>query len=228
MRKIKIAPSILSANFATMGADVEMLERCGADYVHCDVMDGSFVNPITFGGQMVKAIRKITKLPLDVHLMIVHPETQVKNFADAGTDILTFHYEAVEAKDDKTKDECVADLLQKIRESGMKAGLVINPATPVSVLKPFVTMVDQILLMTVVAGYGGQSFIPYTLDKIKELRAYTDELGIDLDIEVDGGITEENIATVLEAGANVIVAGSTVFKSSDKERTIRVLRGESV
>lgn len=228
MRTIKIAPSILSANFVRMEEDIKELERCGADMVHCDVMDGTFVNPITFGGQMVKAVRKITSLPLDVHLMIVHPQTQIKNFADAGADILTIHYEACESENGKSKDEFVADLLNEIRQNGMKAGLVINPATPVSVLKPFVAMADQILLMSVVPGYGGQSFIPSSLEKIRELRSYADEANVDLDIEVDGGITEENIGSVLEAGANVIVAGSTVFKAPDKAKTIKILRGEQV
>ncbi|MBO5525375.1 MAG: ribulose-phosphate 3-epimerase [Clostridia bacterium] len=227
MRKIKIAPSILSANFAKMGEEVEYLEKCGADLIHCDVMDGTFVNPITFGAQMVKEIRKITKLPLDVHLMITHPQSQIVNFAEAGADIVLVHYEACNfTAGYRTQEECIDDIISMIHRHGMKAGLVINPDTSTSVLRPYVTLADQILLMSVVPGYGGKTFIPETLDKIRLVRQYADAIGKEIDIEVDGGITEENVDSVIRAGANVIVAGSTIFKSEDKARTIRRLRGE--
>ncbi|MGN1234542.1 MAG: ribulose-phosphate 3-epimerase [Christensenellaceae bacterium] len=229
MNRIKIAPSILSANFARMGEEVENLERCGADMIHCDVMDGTFVNPITFGAQMVKEIRKLTKLPLDVHLMITHPQSQIENFADAGADIVTVHYEACNfAAGYRTQEECIFDVISMIRKYQMKAGLVINPDTSTSVLRPYISLIDQILLMSVVPGYGGKTFIPKTLTKIRTVRSFADEVGKEIDIEVDGGITEENAGAVIEAGANVIVAGSTIFKSEDKARTIRILRGEQI
>lgn len=219
-----VAPSILSADFSRMGEEVEMLEYCGADLIHCDVMDGSFVNPITFGAQMVKEIRKRTKLPLDVHLMIEHPQTQIENFARAGANTVTVHYEACY----RIRKQYIKDTLYMIRAKGMRCGLVVNPSTPVEVVKPYLLLLDQVLLMSVVPGYGGKLFIPETLDKIRQLRSYILETGKEIDIEVDGGITESNVHSVLEAGANIIVAGSTVFNSPDKVVTIKRLRGENV
>lgn len=216
MYQIKIAPSILASDFSKTGETVRKLEENGADYVHCDVMDGNFVPPITFGAQMVKAIRPHTKLPLDCHLMVLHPETHIEDFVKAGADIITVHFEACD----------VPALFKQIKSYGVKASAVINPETPVERIFPAAEEADMILLMSVRPGWGGQKFIPDTLKKIEALREYCVKIGRpDLDIEVDGGVTEENIGDVLHAGANVIVAGSTVFKSADMGATIRRLRG---
>lgn len=218
MLKIKIAPSILASDFAKVGETVRLLEENGADYVHCDVMDGNFVPPITFGAQMVKAIRPHTKLPLDCHLMVLHPETHVEDFVKAGADIVTVHVEACGAG--------TIDLLKKIRGCGVKAGAVLNPATRIEEIFPAAEVADMLLVMSVVPGWGGQKFIPESLAKIEALRNYCVKIGRpDLDIEVDGGITEENVKQVIAAGANVIVAGSTVFKSANMRETIERLRG---
>ena len=218
MVEIKIAPSILASDFSKAGETVRLLEKNGADLIHCDVMDGNFVPPITFGAQLVKAIRPHTKLPLDCHLMTLHPETHVEDFAKAGADIITIHVEACQKN--------TLSVLKKIKDLGVKAGAVINPETPVDCLYPLAEEVDMFLLMSVHPGWGGQAFIPETLDKIRALRDYCDKLGrFDLDVEVDGGITEDNVMKVLRAGANVIVAGSTVFRSDDMAGTIRALRG---
>ncbi len=213
---IKIAPSILASDFSRVGKAVEELERCGADYVHCDVMDGNFVPPITFGAQMVKAIRPHTKLPLDCHLMVLHPETHIEDFARAGADIVTVHAEACD----------LGALFKTIASFGMKKSAVVNPETPVEALFPAVDGgADMLLLMSVHPGWGGQKFIGGTLKKIETLRNYCIRQGKpDLDIEVDGGITEENVKDVISAGANVIVAGSTVFRAADMAATIRRLR----
>lgn len=215
MYQIKIAPSILASDFSKVGETVKKLEENGADYVHCDVMDGNFVPPITFGAQMVKAIRPHTNLPLDCHLMVLHPETHVEDFAAAGADIITVHLEAC----DYTK------LFRKIRALGVKASAVINPETPVESVFSAAEEADMILLMSVRPGWGGQKFIPETLKKLEALRDYCVKIGRpDLDIEVDGGITEENAGSVIAAGANVIVAGSAVFRSPDMKTTIERLR----
>ncbi len=214
--KIKIAPSILASDFSKVGEEVARLEKCGADYVHCDVMDGNFVPPITFGAQMVKAIRPHTKLPLDCHLMVLHPETLLKDFAEAGADIITVHAEAGD----------LSKLFQTIEGCGVKKSAVVNPETDVEKLFPAAETADMLLLMSVHPGWGGQKFIPETLRKIEKLRNYCVKIGRpELDIEVDGGITEANVGDVLKAGANVIVAGSTVFRSPDMAATIKRLRG---
>jgi ribulose-phosphate 3-epimerase len=219
--QIKIAPSILSADFSVMGETIKKLERSGADVIHCDVMDGSFVEPITFGGQMVKNIRPLTKLPLDCHLMIEHPKTQVKFFVDAGADIITVHYEACK----KISPDYLKETLELIRSYGVKCGAVINPDADAQDIFPVLPLCDMVLVMSVFPGYGGQKFISSTLNNVKALRAEAIRIGKpDLDIEIDGGITLENIAEVRKAGANVIVAGSTVFKSADMAATIAALK----
>lgn len=219
--KTKIAPSILSADFSVMGEAVKKLEQSGADLVHCDVMDGTFVEPITFGGQMVKNIRSLTKLPLDVHLMIEHPKTQIKFFAEAGADIITVHYEACK----KISDDYLSETLELIKSYGVKCGAVVNPDVPVENIFPVFPLCDMVLLMSVFPGYGGQKFISEVLEKVKKARAYAAQIGKpDLDIEIDGGVTEENAAAIRAAGANVLVAGSTVFKSSDMAKTIANLK----
>lgn len=216
MKTIKIAPSILSANFAKMGDEVRRLEQSGADIVHCDVMDGVFVNNITFGIKMVEDLRKITTLPLDCHLMIVHPEKYVERFAEAGADIITVHYEACK---DKLKE-----VLTLIKNAGVKCGAVINPDTPVEKIKGVIPMCDMVLVMSVFPGFGGQKFIPEALDKLREVKAIVDACGKEIDIQIDGGVSERNVAEVKAAGANVIVAGSAVFKAENMAEAIAQLK----
>lgn len=216
----KIAPSILSADFSAMGAAIEKLQKSGADLIHCDVMDGTFVEPITFGGQMVKNIRPLTKLPLDVHLMIEHPKTQIKFFAEAGADIITVHFEACE----KISPTYLKETLELIKSYGIKCGAVVNPDTPVEKIFPVFPLCDMALLMSVFPGYGGQKFIEGTIEKVKMAREYARNNGLSLDIEIDGGVTEENAEKIKAAGANVLVAGSTVFKAKDMAATIAALK----
>ncbi len=216
MKKIQIAPSILSADFSKMGEEIINLEKCGADLVHCDVMDGVFVNNITFGLKMIADIRKITKLPLDCHLMIVHPEKYVERFAKAGADIITVHYEACQ--------DNLKEVLQLIKSAGAKCGAVINPDTPVEKIADVIPMCDMVLVMSVFPGFAGQKFIPEALDKLRQVKAIVEQSGKDIDIEIDGGITEENVEEVKKAGANVIVAGNTVFKAQDKTACIAKLK----
>lgn len=216
MKTIKIAPSILSANFAKMGDEVRRLEQSGADIVHCDVMDGVFVNNITFGIKMVEDLRKITTLPLDCHLMIVHPEKYVERFAEAGADIITVHYEAC-------KDN-LKEVLTLIKNAGVKCGAVINPDTPVEKIKDVIPMCDMVLVMSVFPGFGGQKFIPEALDKLREVKAIVDACGREIDIQIDGGVSEQNVAEVKAAGANVIVAGSAVFKAENMAEAIAQLK----
>ena len=216
MKTIKIAPSILSADFSKMGEEVKMLEACGADLVHCDVMDGVFVNNITFGIKMVADIRKQTKLPLDCHLMIVHPEKYVERFAKAGADIITVHYE--------TCRDNLKEVLELIKSTGVKCGAVINPDTPVEKIADVIPMCDMVLVMSVFPGFGGQKFIPEALDKLRQVKAIVAACGKDIDIEIDGGVTLENVETVKAAGANVIVAGSAVFNAPDRKAAIEILK----
>ncbi len=216
MKTIKIAPSILSADFSKMGEEVLALQANGADIVHCDVMDGVFVNNITFGIKMVEDLRKVTTLPLDCHLMIVNPEKYVERFAKAGADIITVHYEACK--------ENLKNVLQLIKDTGVKCGAVINPDTPVDCIKDVIPMCDMVLVMSVFPGFGGQKFIPEALDKLRQVKAIVDACGKDIDIQIDGGVTEENVDEIKKAGANVIVAGSTVFRAADKRATIARLK----
>lgn len=216
MKKIKIAPSILSADFSKMGEEVRSLEKSGADIVHCDVMDGVFVNNITFGIKMVEDIRKETKLPLDCHLMIVNPEKYVERFAKAGADIITVHYEACQ--------DNLKEVLTLIKSTGVKCGAVINPDTPVEKIKDEILLCDMVLVMSVFPGFGGQKFIPSALDKLREIRAIIDGSGKEIDLEIDGGVTGENVAEIKAAGANVIVAGSAIFKAENRAETIEKLR----
>ena len=216
MKKVWIAPSILSADFAKMGEEVRSIEACGADVVHYDVMDGVFVNNITFGLKMLEDIRPYTKLPIDAHLMIVNPEKYVERFAKAGADYITVHYEAC-------KDN-LREVLELIRSTGVKCGAVINPDTPVEKIKDVIPLCDMVLVMSVFPGFGGQKFIPSALEKLREIRKIIDESGKEILLEIDGGITAENVAEVKAAGADVIVAGSAVFKAADRAAMIAKLK----
>ena len=216
MKTIKIAPSILSADFSKMGEEVKNLEKNGADLVHCDVMDGVFVNNITFGIKMVEDLRKITTLPLDCHLMIVHPEKYVERFVKAGADIVTVHFEAC-------KDN-LKETLALIKQAGAKCGAVINPDTPFEAIEEVIPLCDMVLVMSVFPGFGGQSFIYEVLDKVKKIRAVIDSLDKEIDLEIDGGINPETVVLAKEAGANVIVAGSSVFKAADRKQAIETLK----
>ncbi len=216
MGTIKFAPSILSADFAKLAAEVQEVERAGADWIHVDVMDGHFVPNMTLGPLVVEALRPHTKLPLDVHLMISEPARYVQDFAKAGADYISVHAEA---------DVHLHRTVQLIRDAGAKPGVVINPATPVEQLAPIVADVDLVLLMTVNPGFGGQSFIPSVLDKLRKLRAMLTQQGLShIDVEVDGGINAATAPLVVEAGANVLVAGNAVFGRPDRAEALAELR----
>lgn len=219
---VKIAPSILSADFSRMGEAIKLCEESGADLIHCDVMDGSFVEPITFGGQMVKNIRPLTKLPLDVHLMIEHPKTQIKFFAEAGADIITVHCEACA----KISPDYLRETLELIKSYGVKCGAVVNPDVPVENIFPVFPLCDMVLIMSVFPGYGGQKFIESAIEKIKSAREYAATIGKpDMDIEVDGGINMLTAPRAAAAGANVLVAGSALFGAPDFAEAVKKMRG---
>jgi len=218
MTKIKIAPSILSADFADLGVEIQAVEKAGADIIHVDVMDGHFVPNLTIGPVVINSIRKTTKLPFDVHLMIETPEKYIEAYAKAGADIITFHHEAV-------KDSSA--VIKQIKALGKKAGISIKPNTSEQVLKDIVAELDLILVMSVEPGFGGQKFMPNSIEKLQKLRKMIDATGRDIMLEVDGGINRETIKFVLDAGADTIVAGSAVFggDAGKYAENIRILRG---
>ncbi len=212
---IKLAPSILSADFARLLEDVKKVEKAGCEYLHIDVMDGHFVPNITLGPGIVKSLRKDVNMVFDAHLMIENPDNYIKEFADAGCDIIVVHQEACTH---------LHRTIQNIKSHGVKAGVALNPATPIETIKYVLEDVDMVLLMSVNPGFGGQSYIPVVTKKIKELRALIDEMGLDIDIEVDGGVKPSNISEVVNAGANVIVAGSAIFNAGDIDEAVKSLR----
>ncbi|MBS7045938.1 MAG: ribulose-phosphate 3-epimerase [Eubacterium sp.] len=203
-----LSPSILSADFTKLGEEIETIDNAGAEYIHVDVMDGMFVPSISYGMPVIKSIRKSTGKVFDVHLMISEPIRYIADFAASGADMITVHVEACSD---------VVATIEKIREYKLKIGITLNPDTPVSAIKPYLNRVDMVLIMSVNPGFGGQKFITSSVDKIKEVKRLRDELNLSYDIEVDGGINIDNLATVLEAGANVIVAGSAIFRGDAAE-----------
>jgi ribulose-phosphate 3-epimerase len=214
---VKLSPSILASDFSMLGEEVKKLERFGADFVHIDVMDGNFVPNISLGIPVIKSIRKHTTLPFDVHLMIENPARYIDDFVAAGADLITVHYEA---------DRHIDRTVNYIKSKGVKAGIALNPGTPISNIKNLISQVDMVLVMTVNPGFGGQKFIPYTMDKVRELKELAISLNPDLLIEVDGGIDATNIKSIAECGANVIVAGSSVFSNDNIEENIKNLKLE--
>jgi ribulose-phosphate 3-epimerase len=214
----KIAPSILSADFSKLGDEVRAVDKAGADYIHVDVMDGHFVPNITIGPLVVAAVRKVTKLPLDVHLMIADPDRYIPDFAEAGSDIIVVHAEATNH---------LHRTIQLIKSFGKKAGVSLNPATPINYLDYILEELDLVLLMTVNPGFGGQSFIEACIPKIHALRGMLDKRGLETELEVDGGVKPDNIARISHAGADVFVAGSAVFGSPDYTVTIAELKRQA-
>ncbi len=212
---VKIAPSVLSADFSRLGEEVKAVEEAGADWIHVDVMDGKFVPNITVGPLVVESLRKVTELPLDVHLMIENADQYIEDFASAGADIISVHAEACPH---------LHRTIERIKENGAKAGVVLNPATTLFALDEIIEQVDMVLLMSVNPGFGGQKFIGSVLSKIELLRNTLNESGVELDLEVDGGIKPDNAATIKQAGANVLVAGSAIFGSGDYKKAIEELR----
>lgn len=210
-----IAPSILSADFAALGQDIKAITEAGADWVHVDVMDGSYVPNISIGPMVVKAIRPYTSLPFDVHLMIVNPEKYFEEFAKAGADMISFHWEAV-----THVDRAVA----MVRELGLKVGITLNPATPVALLRDILPSLDYVLLMSVNPGFGGQKFIPYTTQKIRELKEMAIDANPELIIQVDGGVDAGNIRMLAQAGADCFVAGSAVFRNRAMKENMALLK----
>src|SRR6476620_3398065 len=212
---VKIAPSILSADFSKLGEEIKDVERGGADYIHVDVMDGHFVPNITIGPLIVDSIRPITKLPLDVHLMIENPDQYIEDFAKAGADYITVHVEACRH---------LHRTIHLIKSLGVKAGVVLNPATSVQLIEPIIEDVDMVLLMSVNPGFGGQKFISSVLSKIKQVKEMSEKKGLNLEIEVDGGVNEKTALLCVEAGATVLVAGSAVFNQIDLREAMSRLK----
>ena len=217
MKKIQISPSILAGDFSNLGNEVKRLEKGGADLIHVDVMDGHFVPNLTIGPPVIKSLRKYTKLPFDVHLMISPVHKYIKNFSDAGSDIITIHPEATEN---------IKESIDLIKSLGKKVGLSLNPDTPIDAIKKYLIEINLVLIMTVYPGFGGQKFISKILDKIKNLKKIKDEKNLNFDIEVDGGINFENNSLVINAGANILVSGTTIFKDNngDIKKNIELLR----
>lgn len=213
--KIFVAPSILSADFSIMGEEIKKITDCGADMIHCDVMDGVFVPNITFGPKMVKDIRKYTSLPLDVHLMIVEPIKYLKAFVLAGADYITVHYEACSD---------VRKTLEEIRNLGVKSGLVISPDTDAMVVEEFLPLCDMVLVMSVYPGFGGQKFIPASISKLEKISAMIKKINPSIRLEIDGGINKETAREVIKAGADTIVAGSAVFGAQDIAQAIKEIK----
>jgi ribulose-phosphate 3-epimerase len=215
-QKVRIAPSILSADFSKLGEEVAAIEAAGADWVHIDVMDGHFVPNLTFGAPVVSCLRKVTKMPFDVHLMVEAPQNYIADFAKAGADILTVHLETAPH---------LHRVIQAIKEAGLKAAVSLNPSTPLCLLEEILPELDMVLLMSVNPGFGGQAFIPSSMEKVRKLRQMMDEKGLTTDIQVDGGVTPDNAAQLIAAGATVLVAGSAVYKAPDMANAIHSLRG---
>ena len=214
-----IAPSILSADFSRLAEEVKKVSDAGAEYLHLDIMDGNFVPEITIGASVVKSLRKVSDIVFDVHLMVEHPETHIKNFAEAGADIITFHAEATKHSH---------RLIQQIHSLGCKAGVAINPGTSLSMIEELVEDAEMILIMTVNPGYGGQKFIESQLGKIHMLYHMIQEMETECDIQVDGGINAETSVDVREAGANILVAGSAIFGADDVAKAIKDIRGKEI
>lgn len=212
---VKISPSILSANFAILGAEVDNIKNAGAEMAHIDVMDGMFVSNMSFGFPIIASLRKVTDMFLDVHLMIEKPERYIERFIDSGADLITFHIEATE-----DVDACI----DMIKKRGKKVSVSVKPNTPIEAVYPYLEKCDMILVMTVEPGYGGQALIPFCLDKVKILREEITKRGLNVDIQVDGGINEKTAKAAREAGANVLVAGSAVFNCEDRKAAIDALR----
>jgi len=218
MPKIIVAPSILAADFSNLAAEIRKVEDAGADWIHCDIMDGHFVDNISFGPMVVEVVRKQTKLPLDVHLMIEHADHYVPRFVKAGASSITVHVES-ESKHDVSKT------LQQIRDAGCRVGLTLNPATPFDLLDPFLDKIDMLLVMTVHPGFGGQSFRAEQIGKVKRAVDWNKTHDRKIDIEVDGGINPETAQVSIQNGANVLVAGTSIFRAPDYAKAIRDLRG---
>lgn len=212
---VKIAPSILAADFSKLGEEVKKLHNGGADFIHIDIMDGNFVPNISFGPAVTKSIRNLTDKVFDVHLMIEEPGKYIDEFVEAGADLITVHYES---------DKHIDRTINYIKSKGVKAAIALNPGTPVSLIKDLVPSLDMVLIMSVNPGFGGQKFIPYAIEKIKEVKELKDMYNRDMMIQVDGGVDPSNIKSVVDAGADVVVAGSAVFKGGNVSENIKALR----